>query len=85
MSHRYGVSFPRAYVSIGCPVGACEGQATMRTNLRIHFLNFHMRDTIVIMEEGNLPHTCFLECDIFIPWAALNRHHHNISLCALGA
>ena len=32
-----------------------EGGETIRTNLRIKFLHYHMRDTIVIIEYGNSP------------------------------
>ena len=53
----YRVYLSRASGSIGCTVGRCEGQATMRTNLCIKFYHHHVRDMVVIMEEGNCPHT----------------------------
>ena len=52
----YRVSFPRAYGLVGCLVEGCRGQASTRTNLRIHFVHFHMRYTIIILEEGNRHH-----------------------------
>ena len=52
----YRVSFLWAFESVGCPVEGCGGRKLTRTNLRIHFLNRHMQDMIVIMEEGNRPH-----------------------------
>ena len=79
------VSFPRASRSIGCPVEVCEGRVTTRTNLRIHFVHRHMWNTIVILEEGNRPHPRCPSCDMFIPWAALNRRHPSSDLCTRGA
>ena len=46
----YRVYFPRAAVSTGFLVEGCEGQATIHTNLWIHFLYRHVQDTIVILE-----------------------------------
>ena len=68
----YRLSLPRAAGSIGFPVGDCEGQATMRTNLWIHFVHFHVQDTVVIMKEGNRPHPHCQTCEMFVPWAVLN-------------
>ena len=39
-----------------CPVEGCPGRAATRTAIRVHFLHRHVRDTVVILEEGNLPH-----------------------------
>ena len=38
------------------PVEGCPGQAVTRTLMRENFLHRHVRDTVVILEEGNLPH-----------------------------
>ena len=46
------VYLPRVAWSVGGPVEVCEGRATTRTSLRIHFLRHHVRYTIVILEEG---------------------------------
>ena len=54
----------------------------MRTNLRIHFLYRHVQDTVVILEEGNLPHPHCTACDMFIPWLALNLRQQDMALCA---
>ena len=72
----YRVFFPRASGSIGFPVGVCQGQVTTHTNLRIRSVHRHVQDRVVIMEEGNRPHPCFLSSDIFVPWQALNPLHH---------
>ena len=63
----------------------CEGQAIMRTNIRIHFVHRHMRYTIVILEEGNLPYSCCPSCNMFVPWSELNRRHPTTALCVIGS
>ena len=69
----YRVSFPRATRSIRCAVGYCEGRATARTNLWIHFVKRHMREKVVIMKEGNYPYPPCPSCDMLIPWVEMNR------------
>ena len=81
----YSVSFLRSARFIRCTVGDCEGQATTRTNLRIHFVHCHMLYMVAIMEEGNRPHPCCPACDMFVPWSVLNRRHPVTSFCAWGA
>ena len=44
-----------------------------------------MQETMVILDEGNLPHTRCTRCNIFVPWVALNIIHTSISLCPRGA
>ena len=48
-------------------------------------MHCHVQDTIVILEEGNLLNPRYLDCDMFIPWAVLNRRHPATSICAQGA
>ena len=47
----------------------------MRTGIRVHFLYCNMRDTMIIVEMGNLPHPRRSCCDMLMPWAALNGLH----------
>ena len=47
----------------------------MGTDLKVIFLHRHVRYTVVILEEGNLPHPRLPHCDMMVPWAALNVHH----------
>lgn len=61
------------------------GWATACVNFRVHFVHHHMRDTILILEEGLRPHTRFPTCDMFVPWVGLNLHHPTTYLCAWGA
>ena len=44
-----------------------------------------MRDIIIILEEGNLPHPRCINCDMFVPWQALNGRHKSTEMCRSGA
>ena len=44
--------------------------------MRMHFFNRHVRDIVIILEEGNLPHPRFPRCDMLVPWRELNGRHH---------
>ena len=39
-----------------CPVEGCSGRASTRTAMRVKLCHRHTRDTVVILEEVNLPH-----------------------------
>ena len=53
--------------------------------MRVHFWRRHVRDTIIILEEGNLPHPRCENCDMFVPWRALNGRHKSTMMCKSGA
>ena len=53
----------------------------MRADLQVHFLKRHIRDNIVLLEEGNLPHPRCPHCDILVPWEGLNSRHPNTTQC----
>ena len=40
-----------------CPVKGCSGGASKRTAVSMHFWHQHIKDTVVVLEEGNFPHT----------------------------
>ena len=50
----------------------------------LHFWRRHVRDTVIILEEGNLPHPQCENCDILVPWRALNGRHKNTAMCKSG-
>ena len=50
--------------------------------MRVHFLHRHVQDTLVILEEGNPPHPWCPQCDMLVPWRALNRRKFLIAQCA---
>ena len=52
--------------------------------MRVHFLHRHVRDTVVVLEEVNLPHPRFPRCDMMVPWHALNWKHLATAQCARG-
>ena len=67
-----------------CPVEGCSDRALTRTKMRVHFWYRHVRDTMVILEEGNFPHPRCPLCDIMVPWRALNGTHCHTVQCKRG-
>ena len=53
--------------------------------MRVHFSRRHVRDTVIILEEGNLPHPRCEECDMLVPWRSLNGRHKDTEMCRSGA
>ena len=53
--------------------------------MRVHFVHRHAQDTVVILEEGNLPHPRYPRCDLQVPTKALNGHHLGTVQCKKGA
>ena len=43
--------------------------------MKVQFWHRHVRDTVVILEEGKLPHPRCPLCDILVPWRYLNGKH----------
>ena len=52
--------------------------------MRVHFWRRHVRDIVIILEEVNLPHPRCINCDMFIPWRALNGRHKSTEMCRGG-
>ena len=52
----YRISFLSASRQRDCPVEGCKGRKTTRSGICVHFLHWHVIDTIVIMEGANLSH-----------------------------
>ena len=53
--------------------------------MRVHFLHRNFLDTVVILEEGNLPHPQCPRCNILDPWRTLNGRHLATAQCTRGA
>ena len=51
----YKMSFPEKGGRRRCPVEGCPGVLATRTAMRVHFVHRHVHDTVVMLEEGNLP------------------------------
>ena len=54
----------------------------MRAAMRVHFVHRHVLDTVVMLEEGNFPHTRCARCDMQVPRKALNGRHLGTAQCA---
>ena len=52
----YRLEFPAKAGPRPCPVEGCGGRSSTWTAIRVYFYNRNVRDTVVILEEGNLPH-----------------------------
>ena len=68
-----------------CTVEGCPGHLATRTATRVQFLQRHVQDTVVMLEEGNLPHPRCTWCDMQVPRKALNGRHLGTAQCAKGA
>ena len=68
-----------------CPVEGCPGRTGTRTAMRMHLCSRNVRNIVIILEEGNLPHPRCSRCDMLVPWRALNRKHHDTAMCRKGA
>ena len=62
----YRMVFPAWEGPMPCSVKGCSCWASTRTAMRVHFWHRHIRDTVVILEEGNLPHPLCLLCDMLV-------------------
>ena len=52
----YKMAFLTRVEPSSCPVKGCNGRALTKTAMWLHFWHRHVRDTVVILEEGTLPH-----------------------------
>ena len=48
------------------PVEGFQGGATRQTKLWVHFVHHHVRDVVIILEEGNQPYLRCPKCDMFL-------------------
>ena len=67
------------------PLKGCPGRAATRMAMRVHFFHWHVRDTVIILEEGNLPHPRCPRCDMLVTWITLNRRHLATAQCSNGS
>ena len=80
----YQMEFPKGGAK-DCPVEGCPGRAGTRTAMRVHFWRRTVRDTVIILEEGNLSHPRCENCDMLVPWRSLNGPHKDTAMCRSGA
>ena len=81
----YRVYLPGADGLLGISVEDYGKQASMCTNLWIHFVHCHVREKIVITEEGNHPYPRYPDCNMFVPWVLISIHHSTNAICTWGA
>ena len=79
----YRIEYPKGGAK-ACSVEGCPRREGTRTAMRVHFWRRHMRDIVIILEEGNLPHPRCTNCDMFVPWRSLNGRHKSTEMCRGG-
>ena len=52
--------------------------------MKVQLWHRHVRDTVVILDEVNLPHPRRPLCGIMVPWKALNGTHRRMAQCNRG-
>ena len=62
----------------------CPGVSATRAAMRVQFVHRHVHDTVVILEEGNLPLPRCPRCDLQVSRKALNERHLETSQCRTG-
>ena len=80
----YKMSFPAKDGRRRCPVEGCPGVSATRAVMRVHFVHRNVHDTVVILEEGNLPLPRCPRCDLQVSRKALNGCHLETSQCRTG-
>ena len=53
--------------------------------MQLHYLHLHVLDTVVMMEEVNLPYPRCTRCNMLVPRWALNFRHPATDQCVRGA
>ena len=81
----YKMNFPTKGGRRQCPVEGCPGVSATRAAMRVHFVHRHVHDTVVILEEGNLPLPRCPRCDLQVSRKALNGRHLETNQCKTGA
>ena len=66
------------------PGGGMPGPSGDKDRMRVHFLLWHVLDTVMILEEGNFSHPQRARYDILVPRRALNGRHLATENCARG-
>ena len=62
----------------------CPGVLATPAAMRVHFVHWHVHNTVVILEEGNLPLPRCPWCDLQVSRKALNRRHLGTNQCRMG-
>ena len=81
----YKMNFPAMDSRRQCPVEGFPGVSATRAAMRVHFLHRHVHNTMVKLEEGNLPLPRCPRCNLQVSRKALNGCHLETSQCKKGA
>ena len=81
---KFSVVFPAKARPSTFLVEGRSGWAATQTSVRAHFWKQHVQDTVVKLEEGNLPHPPCPMCNMLVPWRYLNRMHRLTAQCKKG-
>ena len=76
--------FPTRAGHMPWQVKGCSGRELTQMTMRVHFWHGHVRNTVLILEEGNLPHPRCPLCDMLVPQKDLNGTHWRIEQCNWG-
>ena len=80
----YKMSFPAKGGPRRCPVTGCPGDLATRTAMQVHFVHRHVHDTVVMLEEGNLPLPRCPRCNLQVSRKELNERHLGTLQCKKG-
>ena len=61
------MAFPKKSGLRHCLVEGCSVQSTMQSAMQVRFWHWHVRETMVILEEVNPPHPRCPLCIIIVP------------------
>ena len=81
----YRMSFLSAEVPRNGPVEGCRGRASTRSALGVNFLHRHIRETMLILEDDNLPYPLCPPFYIMLPLTSLNGKNTTIAQCTKGS
>ena len=80
----YKLNFPAKGGRTQFPVEGCPGLSATRAAMLVHFVHRHVHDTVVILEEGNLPLPRCPRCNMQVSRKALNGCHLETNQCKKG-
>ena len=81
----YRIAFSKRARPRPCPVEGCSGRASTRTAMRVHFWHWHVRDIVVILEDGNIPHPRCRLCEMLVSCKSLKETQRSMAECTWGA
>ena len=81
----YKMNFPTKGGRRQCPVEGCPGVSETRAAMRVHFVHRHVHETVVILEEGNIPLPRCPRCDLQVSMKALKGRYLETNQCKKGA